>query len=446
MTDASEEPSRGLMQAFFTPTNRGHDMILSRRRQEGAMPMFVSECELVPDVLNTSGSGMTWESFCRFLWSKEIIWLTPETYVTPQNRDNRIPPISLWNVCAIGTPIRDRAHVTYLYPEEIEDADVLAGFAFSVTVHALEVAAATLACDFLLGLLARSQQQYIHIGYCTDGGTYTPFPIAGPTLSNFLQQIHNRKVTLAGIILEEDQCHALATVSSPDLEITLERCTLVLGDTGCQDAFIECLQCDKGPTELDRCLFSSYILTTALTGNTRVVKLRICGKNIWGNAEMGSLFRSLTEMRGLVDLNLYQLSIIADNWQILCESLKMHRNLISLDLCRTHQWSAPPMTDEQKLHRTRALAEMLEVNTVLHTIKLSPFQFDKKIFTESVNPRLETNRYGPRVLAIKQADDRFRRALLGRALQSELVRYKSNILWMFLSGNADIVVHETTEG
>jgi hypothetical protein len=74
---------------------------------------------------------------------------------------------------------------------------------------------------------------------------------------------------------------------------------------------------------------------------------------------------------------------------------------------------------------------------------LSPSQIDQNVFTESVNPKLETNRYQPRVLAIKQADDRFRRALLGRAMQSKLVRNKSNCLWMLLSENADVVVDES---
>jgi hypothetical protein len=253
---------------------------------------------------------------------------------------------------------------------------------------------------------------------------------------------------LAGFTLDEDQCRALATVSSPDVEINLERCQLAPYDTGCQEAFIECLQRDRGPTELDRCLVSNRILTSALTGNTRVVKLRICGKPVPDNAGMGILFKSLPDMRGLLELNFYEHYYITEvNWHILCESLKTHRTLTCLDLRYNRRWNAarPTITNEQKVHRTRAIAEMLEVNTVLHTIKLSPSQIDNHICTELVNPRLEMNRYRPRILAIKQADNRFRRALLGRALQSELVRNKSNCLWMFLSENADIVV-ELIEG
>ena len=61
-------------------------------------------------------------------------------------------------------------------------------------------------------------------------------------------------------------------------------------------------------------------------------------------------------------------------------------------------------------------------------------------------PLLEKNLYRPRVLAIKRTDIALRRPLLGLALQSELVRNKSNVLWMLLSGNADIVVKSKQGG
>jgi hypothetical protein len=389
--------------------------------------------ELIPDMHSVS---MDWETFCDSLWNEDMVWLTPEAYViTPRKEDDYLARGFPWSVYLIITPIREEKQVDY---------DSL-----SLTVHARELTAAASACEFLLCLLTRSQQHNIYIGngYCPDGKYRPSFPIAGPTLSNFFQEIHHRKVTLAGFTLNEDQCHALATVSSPDLEINLERCTLqeVPGDTGCQDACIECLQRNRGPTTLDRCLISNRILTSALTGNTRVVKLRICGKPVPDNAGMSTLFQSLPKMRGLVELNLHNHYIIDDNWHILCESLKTHRTLTSLDLRCAQPWNAAPITNEEKLQRTCAIAEMLEVNTVLHTINLYPFTIDESIYTEFVTPSLETNRYRPRVLAIKQADDRSRRALLGRALQSELVRNKANLLWMFLSENADTAI-ESIEG
>jgi hypothetical protein len=60
--------------------------------------------------------------------------------------------------------------------------------------------------------------------------------------------------------------------------------------------------------------------------------------------------------------------------------------------------------------------------------------------TEEILPYLETNWHRPRVHAIKKADISLRRALLGRALQTKYVRNDSNRLWMFVSGNVDVLV------
>jgi hypothetical protein len=72
-------------------------------------------------------------------------------------------------------------------------------------------------------------------------------------------------------------------------------------------------------------------------------------------------------------------------------------------------------------------------------IALRENERDEQIYTESILPYLETNRYRPRVLAIKKADVALRGPLLRRALQTEPVRNDSNLRWMFLSGNPDVV-------
>jgi hypothetical protein len=420
-------------------TTRSYEMLCEEARtsDDGGL-----RTRLIPG-MNNASMDLAWETFCRFLWSKDKVWLTHgEAYViTPRKEDDLLASGFPWSVYFMSTPIREEKETLD------DDYDFL-----SLTVHARELTAAASACEFLLGLMALSQQQqqYITIGngYSPDGKD-RPFPISGPTLSNFFQEIHHRKVTLAGITLDEEQCRALATVSSLDLEIILERCSLAPDDIfSCQKAFIECLQRDRGPTELDRCLISHRIIANALIGNIRVVKLRIaCGEDeseiIQDHAGIGIMFRALTEMRGLLELNLYDHFIMDDHWHILCQSLKMHRTLTCLDLRYTQRWDTLPMiTNERKMRRIRGIAEVLKVNTLLHTIKLSPFKTDHQIFNESVTPRLEMNRYRPRVLAVKQAgpDNRFRRALLGQALQSPLVRNKSNVIWMLLSENADVVV------
>jgi hypothetical protein len=145
----------------------------------------------------------------------------------------------------------------------------------------------------------------------------------------------------------------------------------------------------------------------------------------------------------LKELDLQNLPIDDENWNVLCESLKTHPSLISLDFRGTSptlRTTRNELTEDQKAHRTRALAEMMKVNTVVHTIELSDGERARHIYMEEVLPYLETNRYRPRVLAISKADIQMRRPFLGLALQTESVRNDSNFLWMFLSRNADVVL------
>jgi hypothetical protein len=159
------------------------------------------------------------------------------------------------------------------------------------------------------------------------------------------------------------------------------------------------------------------------------------------------LCESLKVHPTLTSLGLHGQPINDENWAVLCESLEAHPTLTSLDLYGTRPlWrntgrSRIVLEDDQKTHRTRLLAEMVQQNTVLHTIEQNTtYETDNQIYKQDISPRLEMNLYRPRVLAISKADISLRRALLGLALQTESVRNESNLLWMFLSGNADVVL------
>jgi hypothetical protein len=122
------------------------------------------------------------------------------------------------------------------------------------------------------------------------------------------------------MVLNEDLCHALATMSRLDLELKTNACTLADNAAG---AFVECLhQSDRGPVKLEKCKIGNQIITNALTGNSRVAKLKPYILN--NDAEMVILFRALASNRGLVELDLRYHHISDDNWSILCESLKAH--------------------------------------------------------------------------------------------------------------------------
>jgi hypothetical protein len=102
------------------------------------------------------------------------------------------------------------------------------------------------------------------------------------------------------------------------------------------------------------------------------------------------------------------------------------------------------LTDDQKTHRTRMLADMVQENTILHSIELSAYEREAKIYTEEISPYLETNLYRPRVVAIKKTSaSPFREKVLGRALFC--VKSNPNLVWMFLSENMDAFVRSEEE-
>jgi hypothetical protein len=241
--------------------------------------------------------------------------------------------------------------------------------------------------------------------------------------------------------LSVDLCHALATMSRLDVELELRYCTLADDAAG---AFVEYLQSDRGSVELISCNIGSRILADALTGNSRrVTSLKPYSRALRNDAEMVILFVALANNRGLVELDMPFDSTNGDNWGILCASLKTHPTLTSLDLRDTRPRNPAGfrivLTDEQKSHRTRMLADMVQRNTALHTITLSERERDEEIYTEEILPYLETNLYRPRVLAVKEIKERpYREKVLGRALHS--VKSNPNLVWMFLSENVDAFV------
>jgi hypothetical protein len=247
---------------------------------------------------------------------------------------------------------------------------------------------------------------------------------------------------LCGMVLSEDHCLALATMSRLDVELNLNWCSLSNNAAG---AFVDCLQSDRGPVNLVMGEIGSQIIASALTGNSRVTLFNPAYG--WtDDAEKAVLFRALANNRGLVELNLYGHPISDENWTILCESLQAHPTLTNLNLCATVPTGAAIIfSDEQKTHRTRVLVEMMQHNTVLQTITtLSEDERDKQIYTEEIRPNLETNLYRPRVHAIKKTLDRpFREKVLGRAVYS--VRSNPNLVWMLLSENVDAFVRSEEE-
>jgi hypothetical protein len=383
------------------------------RRRGRRLPKGFAEVELLPgltveDVLAT---GATWEDFLRLLQGK-IVWMTTNVYLCSQYTGDP------W-VLVLGGDEDNKLSVR--------------------VTRGTPAAVATATCDFLVRLLATCEQHNLLIDGSYSG---VPPPISGAALSLFFQESRSRlrQVTLEGIALNVDQCQALATMSRLDVEVRLTHCYLEEDTTG---AFVECLQSDRGSVELIYCEIDSQTIAHALTGNSRVTRFKPYYKRTNG-ANMAVLFTALANNRGLVHLDLQHCHMIDVNWSIICESLKAHPTLTNLNLRNTRPRSPTgriiELVDDQKVHRTRAIAEMVQHNTVLLSINLPEYERDEQIYTESILPYLKTNRYRPRVHAIKKADFVLRRPLLGRALQTESVRNDSNLRWMLLSGNPDVVI------
>jgi hypothetical protein len=398
------------MEVLFRPTTRFRDS----HRNRGA-DHLLEEIELLQalapqDVLATI---ITWDNYCLFVGVNKIVWMAPNVYVCSHFMHNMDDP----NVLAlggIGAGTRLLVHVTR-------------GTASS---------AATATCDFAVRLLATCELRNIYIRGPNTMGT---LPISGAGLSHIFEETRDnlRKLSLSHMILNEDQCLALATMSRLDVVLAIRYCTLADDAAG---AFVECLQSDRGPVELINCEIDSQVLASGLAGNSRVTRLAPYFD------EMAVLFAALANNSGLLELDLDRCTMSEEDWKILCESLRTHPTLTGLDLRNTSPRSpagAPiRLSDEQKAHRTRSLAEMVQRNSILHTICYN--EIDQQIYRESILPYLETNLYRSRVTAVRKTSERpFREKVLGRALYC--VTSHPNLVWMFLSQNVDAFVRSEEE-
>jgi hypothetical protein len=429
----SETP---IIDTLFRPMNgRSRRENNASLRHSGGVPRRVPEFELVQHLSesahNILASGITWKDLLRFLPGK-IAWMAPNVYICTEGCTSFLtdfPMVLLLAVNASGQP-NLCVHVSGSSP----------------------VIAATVTCDFMVCLLATSEdREDVFLKGCPSNNLHAvPTPISGAALSHFFQDNSRdnsnfRMVHFSGMALREDQCLAIATMSSRlynnDVEIRLSCCSLAGDGRGAAAAtFVDCLQSDRGgPVSLFRCEIRSHILTSVLTGSSRVTRIKL-GYPVLMSLLFGTV---LASNRGLVDLDLRCHSISDKSWSILGQSLEQHPTLISLDLrdTRPTRQASEEVMFEQKIKRTRAIADLLEQNIILQTVHLSEQEREGRIYVELIQPRLEMNLYRARVLAIKdstQNDRPFREKVLGRALHC--VRSSPNLVRMFLSQNMDVVL------
>jgi hypothetical protein len=401
----------GILESLFRPSTR-----FRGGRKTGLAQNF-TEVELLPYLITEDilATGITWNDFRRFSHGK-LVWMTPGAYI-----------------------ISSRHHFGGLYPIAVEVGakDDTAGVCVRVRPGTASTQTASATCNFLIRLLASSEKRAVYM----KGSSRPLLPVSGPALSQLFDHSRGslREVTLRDMILNEEHIRILA--SSPLQELVLRGCRFS-DNEACRTAFRHWLQSGGGPTELYRCLIDSDVLSDAMRGNSRLGKLLLSPEraSIADDREMSLLVSALAENKGMTHFDAFWYAISDENWSILCRSLQKHPTLANVDLACTGPKNPAGkrlFTEEQKTNRTLALAEMMQTNTILHTIRLFPGEFDERIFADSIQPRLEANLNRPRVIAVeKEAGDRsFRQKVLGRALSR--VSSNANLVWMFLSENVD---------
>lgn len=308
------------------------------------------------------------------------------------------------------------------------------------------MAAAT--CDLVVCLFAisNSKQNDRNIIIESDNNnnhSQSPLPVSDAALAFLFQESRGnvQSVCLSNCILNKEHIHALSTKSRPDVKLELSNCELADNESS-RNAFVECLQNNRGPTEISVYDIDHRVLANALRDNTRVTSICLCYRRDEDQTGQGELFRALAKNRGLVEVRMAWWSINDENWAVLFESLQGHPTLTTLSLAYT---SRVNLSKEQKRDRTRMVAEMIRENTILQTINLREDERDEQIYTDAILSQLVANQYRPRVLDVTETRERdIREKLLGRALHT--VRRDPSLVWMFLSENAGDFVPLNSKG
>jgi hypothetical protein len=174
------ESSTMTMEALFRPSTRFQD---SHRNRRVSLPEDWTELELLPELTleNVRATGVMWKGF----GSNKILWITPDVFICSNFYGRGYPWVLVLDAVG-GTSMR---------------VHVRSGTA---------VAAATSDC-MLVRLLATCDQ---HAIYINERYSTVSTRLSGAALSLFFQESRDslRKVTLSTRSLNEDLCHALATM------------------------------------------------------------------------------------------------------------------------------------------------------------------------------------------------------------------------------------------
>jgi hypothetical protein len=374
------------------------------------------ELELIPgfsaeDIL--LHRGFKWSGF--YSWARgKIVWISPDVF---------------FDMTSFATDFQ-RDYRPFLKVSTIPNEDDTSKVSKSLWLFASSEAHATVASYLLLQLLTTCESREVSLRKCNSD---CEFQIPGLAFSHFLVNSHDLRVLrLDNLYLDVCHCRAIDDLAGTNLQIELIDC--VPTEFG-ESVLVESIRRNRGPTKLIQCRIDTLCLAEALRGNNMVNSLDLHAS--CSDEDKLVLVQALSENEGLVTLRLNSAPVTDESWIALLRSVARHPTHEKIVLRDRYSMTwRDGTTDAQKTLRSQALTDALHTNTVLHTVTPIRDDFDEEIWDNTIHPLFLANRYRPRVRAIAKEEGPWRRKLLGRALES--VASNPALIWMFLSGNANV--------
>jgi hypothetical protein len=420
------------MEQFFSPTRRLQDQLPTEESFEYEELDELEELELAVPVEEFLNHRWDWSDFRAFVMGGEmptIVWIAEDSFlwVTDDHTSEIFRGVKHLSVKL--TAANGAKDTLFLVKRSSHSSPSLLFGASSIFWHAVT----TSQCVSLV-LAGCSRGSF---GLCS-----------GPTLSHFLNaSTWLRDLQFADIDFEEDYCRALATLERTDITIRFWYCALDAQDA--EATFIEWLRHGQVVTELIGCTIKSSGILSALSGNSSVQSLSYDLDSLsLDNCEdhILRLAQAVPGNKGLVNLRLSWCThhlMTNEMWNLICRSLWTHPRIESLSL--SYDSCVGGLSAESITRRVHAVLQMVQCNTVVHTIYLPNTMTVLAIYQNNILPRLEMNRscFEERRRSIKRSDPSIRGQLLGRALH--VVRYNPNLIFRFLSENVPAFVRTEEE-
>jgi hypothetical protein len=418
------------MDQFFTPTRRYQDIVeIDRDVHDG--PLEYTEVKLTVPVVEFLEDFQDWKGLWTFVTGgamQRILWISEDAFLVVKETESVF-------------------HFHYDAPGCFMDADLerSSGQKQTLIFACNETASAGEADVFWRAIATSNSIQVTMLDYHEHSRRGLP---SGPLLSQLFREMPSlRHLEFNMFLFKEEHCRALTTLPRTDVKVKLKSCKL--DPQGSDDTFIEWFQHNRVITELHLCNMDNSFLS-ALRGNHSVKKLSIGSRyssDVANEQKIRSLAQALPGNMGIEHLTLRNFDLSIETWSLLVSSLTTHPRikLLSLRGVRTvdrhnRTLDASSYSAESRTPMIDTILQMLQYNTVIHSIELPDDFGDMELYRNSILPRLEMNRtcFEVQRQAVKRADLSIRPQLLGRALH--VVRYNPHLVYRFLSENVPAFV------